>query len=60
MKFPEIKTYINGSDMPKRCCCNCGHRVYTEHCDLDGHYISYLACFKIWCRHWKKWRKDAE
>lgn len=45
----------------KRCCCNCRRNVRVEehggvncYCDVDGHYISYVACFDDWCRHWAK------
>ena len=33
-------------------------------CDLDGHYIGYVACFEDWCRHWAtdaaKWKEKDE
>lgn len=42
-------------------CCNCRHNIRTKettciecHCDIDGHYIGYIACFEHWCRHWAK------
>lgn len=48
----------------KRVCCNCGHNIRHKEkdgiecrCDLDNHYIGYIACFEHWCRHWKKERK---
>ena len=50
-------------------CCNCRHNIRTGeltniecHCDKDGHYIGYVACFEDWCKHWakdKKW-EDKE
>lgn len=45
-------------------CCNCRHNIRTGeigkvvcNCDIDGHYISYTACFENWCRHWASDRK---
>lgn len=44
-----------------RVCCNCRHNIRTNsleyamascHCEIDGHYIGYVACFEDWCRHW--------
>lgn len=42
-------------------CCNCRHNkrmamgTYVDcHCDIDGHYIGYVACMTGWCRHWSK------
>ena len=39
-------------------CCNCRHNkrmamgTYVDcHCDIDGHYIGYVACMTGWCRH---------
>lgn len=47
-------------------CCNCRHNIRTGkipdiecHCDIDGHYIGYIACFEHWCRHWTK-DKESE
>lgn len=49
--------------MSVRKCVNCGHyntgvrdgdSIAICHCELDGHYISYIACFEHWCRHWCK------
>lgn len=45
--------------MSDRKCVNCGHNIREGtpiecFCDLDGHRISYLACFEHWCRRWKK------
>lgn len=45
----------------KRCCCNCRRNIRTGkpgavtcHCEIDGHYISYVACFDGWCRRWAR------
>lgn len=53
--------------MSERKCVNCGHNIRkgpigkTEcHCDIDGHRISYIACFEHWCRRWKKDHKFDE
>lgn len=45
-----------------QCCCSCVHNIrksdekmagiYCE-CELDGHYISYAACFVDVCGGWK-------
>ena len=47
-------------------CCNCRHNIRTHkethiecHCDLDNHYIGYVACMSYWCRHWSK-NKEGE
>lgn len=43
-----------------RVCCNCLHNIRTNnleyamalcHCEIDGHYIGYVACLEDWCRH---------
>jgi len=44
-----------------RVCCNCRHNIRTDEgvasCEIDGHYIGYVACLEDWCRHWAS---DAE
>ena len=47
-------------------CCNCRHNIRTGekiniecHCDLDNHYIGYIACMTHWCRHWSR-EKEQE
>ena len=54
----------------KRCCCNCGHNIRSGpigkivcHCEMDGHYISYVMAFDGWCRRWvrdRKWDNEKE
>lgn len=48
-------------------CCSCGHNIRNgkggNHCELDGHYIGYVANFENWCRHWtmdRKWKEETE
>lgn len=51
-------------------CCNCRHNIRHfnkdkggAHCDIDNHYIGYVACMEYWCRHWasdKKKRAESE
>lgn len=48
----------------KRVCCDCRHNIRTGepahikcHCEIDGHYIGYVACFEHWCRRWAKEKK---
>ena len=50
----------------KRVCCNCGNNIRIKdddgnvircECEIDGHWIGYIACFEHWCRRWKKDRK---
>lgn len=46
----------------EECCCSCIHNnrksdekqagIYCE-CELDGHYIDYVACFVDVCEKWK-------
>ena len=45
----------------KRCCCNCRRNIRTGdlgevtcHCEIDGHYISYVMAFEGWCRRWAR------
>ena len=53
-------------DERKRCCCNCRHNIRSGeiehiecHCEIDGHYISYLSV-SGWCRRWAKDHKFDE
>ena len=48
-------------------CCNCRHNIRTQaediitcHCEMDEHYIGYIAYFEGWCRHWAKDRNFEE
>ena len=49
------------------CCCSCKHNkrkkdgenIYCE-CEIDGHYIGYIACFDNVCERWKKNNMDYE
>lgn len=48
----------------KRVCCDFRHNIRTGepthikcHCEIDGHYIGYVACFEHWCRRWAKEKK---
>ena len=44
-----------------KCCCSCKHNERhhhdnsptTNYCDLDGHYIGYVACFESVCEEWE-------
>lgn len=48
------------------CCCSCRHNIrkqdekqagiYCE-CEIDGHYIGYIACFESVC---DKYRAESE
>lgn len=42
-----------------RVCCNCRHRVEIDRCEIDGHYIGYVAIFITWCRHWAKRKEEG-
>lgn len=49
------------SEANGKVCCNCRHNIRAEEngrivprCDLDNHYIGYIATFEHWCRHWAK------
>jgi hypothetical protein len=50
-----------------KCCVSCKHNkrkkdgenTYCE-CEIDGHYISYIACFDNVCERWKKNNMDYE
>jgi len=48
-------------------CCNCRHNIRTGeitniecHCDLDNHYIGYIACMTHCCRHWSREKSESE
>lgn len=48
-------------------CCNCRHCIRTGeianiecHCDIDNHYIGYIACMTYWCRHWSRDKAESE
>ena len=48
-----------------KCCCNCKHdkRTWeggncTTTCDIDGHYIGYVACFETMCEEWEEQDED--
>ena len=44
-----------------KCCCSCIHdirkhnkdKTVTNYCDIDGHYIGYVACFESVCKEWE-------
>ena len=61
IKLDEGPLMPTRADDIGRKCVNCGHNIRTGppasiecHCDIDGHYISYLSNFSHWCRRWKK------
>ena len=44
-----------------RCCCTCDRNIRVKdengmvircECEIDGHYIGYVACFESSCRHY--------
>ena len=49
----------------EECCCTCKHNIreketiadiygiYCE-CEIDGHYIGYVACFESVCELWEE------
>lgn len=45
----------------EECCCSCKHNIrekeksgiYCE-CEIDGHYINYVACFERVCEMWEE------
>lgn len=58
---------VTDNDIPSRVCCNCRHNIRIGedaniqcHCDVDGHFIGYIACFNHWCRKWAKDHKFEE
>lgn len=44
------------------CCCSCKHDIrhrhedntVTNYCEIDGHYIGYVACFESVCDKWEE------
>ena len=51
------------------CCCSCRHNIrkqdekhvgiYCE-CEIDGHYIGYVACFESVCDEYMAESEDKE
>lgn len=47
------------------CCCSCKHNIrkkkkgwtYCE-CEIDSHYIGYVACFDNVCERWEQDETD--
>lgn len=45
----------------EECCCTCKHNIRTSdnechvscHCDIDDHYIGYVANFANVCEEWE-------
>lgn len=44
----------------EECCCSCKHnkripeaKFISCHCDVDGHYIGYVANFESVCKMWE-------
>lgn len=44
----------------EECCCTCKHNIREKEgagiyckCEIDGHYINYVACFESVCELWK-------
>ncbi len=53
--------------MSDRKCVNCRHNKRVDkgthiecRCDIDNHYIGYVAFFEHWCRHWAEDHKFEE
>ena len=54
---------ITDAPNENQCCCFCKHNIrkkdekmagiYCE-CEIDGHYIGYVACFECVCEMWKE------
>lgn len=62
-EFTIVEVSEHNEPERKRVCCNCGNnqRIKDEsgmvkecRCIIDGHYISYIACFEHWCNRWRK------
>lgn len=51
----------------KKCCCSCTHnirqtdenRIIRCYCEIDGHYIGYVACFENVCEKYEKGQTDG-
>ena len=53
-----------------KCCCTCIHCIRRKDkggnistcCELDNHYIGYIACFERRCAKWEldPWQKGKE
>lgn len=49
------------SNNEEKVCCNCRHNIRWGdlaniqcRCELDKHYIGYVECMTMRCRHWAK------
>lgn len=58
-----ISEPVTEKDIPEKCCCNCGHClripdvenpniISHNKCEVDNHYIGYVACFTDCCKYW--------
>lgn len=49
----------------KKCCCSCTHNIRQKeeiircYCEIDGHYINYVACFEDVCEKYEKGQTDG-
>lgn len=53
----------------EKVCCSCSHNIRCPYrgdltniqcfCELDNHYIGYVECMTMRCRHWTK-EKEAK
>ena len=59
-------TYSTNED---KVCCNCRHNIRMRNndgaflrtvCEMDGHYIDYIECMTMRCRHWAKEKEVTE
>ena len=49
------------------CCCSCSHNIrksdgkyiYCE-CEIDGHYIGYVANFENVCEEWERMKEGKD
>ena len=58
---------IVGVTKDDECCCSCAHNIRTDtgehiacHCDIDHHYIGYVANFESVCEEWEMSGKTSE
>lgn len=57
-----MKVVISDAVNEEQCCCRCKHNIRKKHpiyrviceCEIDGHYIGYVANFECVCKMWEE------
>lgn len=68
MEIPQVKVKRTGEKLTivdvtneKKCCCSCKYNKRVGkiadikcYCEIDGHYIGYVANFESVCGEWER------